>query len=114
MRRLVGDLREGGIDARSELTHLRPGQDLWRFMEQADECDRVLVICTQNYMARADGRVGGVGYEHLFTAANLVRDPGSMRFVPALRDTADRAHLPRNLKGRVYVNLSPDGNYQAR
>lgn len=63
VRRLVGALRERGIDARSDVTHLRPGQDLGRFMEQADECDRVLVICTQNYMSRADGRVGGVGYE---------------------------------------------------
>ncbi|HFF6201601.1 TPA: toll/interleukin-1 receptor domain-containing protein [Stenotrophomonas maltophilia] len=116
VRNLVNALRMNGIDAISDRTHLRFGQNLPHFMEQSAACDRVIVVCTENYMNRANGRVGGVGYEHLVTAADLANDPLSMRFIPVIRDPRDAAHMPTNLRGRFYVNLSngPDfnGNFQ--
>ncbi|HEL4110018.1 TPA: toll/interleukin-1 receptor domain-containing protein [Stenotrophomonas maltophilia] len=113
VRQLVLELRANGIDAMADMTHVRPGQDLGRFMEQTANCDRVIVVCTANYMGRANDRVGGVGYEHLVTAAQLMADPGSVRFIPVLKDHADAAHLPINLRGRMYVDLSDGPNRNA-
>lgn len=111
VRRLVIDLRANGVDAISDRTHLRFGQDLPHFMEQADRCDRVIVVCTENYMNRADQRIGGVGYEHLVTAAELAGDPLSMRFVPVIKDPRDARHTPANLRGRLFVDLSDGPGY---
>lgn len=111
VRRLIVDLRANGIDAISDMTHVRLGQSLGYFMEQTATCDRVIVVCTENYMRRANERVGGVGYEHLITAAQLMEDPKSDRFIPVLRNLADAAHLPINLRGRMFVDLSDSRNY---
>ncbi|HEL4831695.1 toll/interleukin-1 receptor domain-containing protein [Stenotrophomonas sp. C4297] len=113
VRSLVNTLRANGIDAISDRTHLRFGQNLPHFMEQTASCERVIVICTENYMNRANGRVGGVGYEHLVTASELASDPLSMRFIPVIRDIRDAAHMPTNLRGRLYVDLSGGPNFNA-
>lgn len=111
VRRLVIDLRANGVDAISDRTHLRFGQDLPHFMEQAAACDRVIVVCTENYMNRANQRLGGVGYEHLVTAAQLAGDPLSMRFIPVIKDQRDAGNTPVNLRGRMFVDLSDGPGY---
>lgn len=113
VRRLVIDLRSNGVDAISDRTHLRFGQDLPHFMEQAATCDRVIVVCTENYMNRANQRLGGVGYEHLVTAAQLAGDPMSIRFIPVIKDPRDAVHTPVNLRGRMFVDLSEGLGYNA-
>ncbi|MEB1490063.1 toll/interleukin-1 receptor domain-containing protein [Xanthomonas campestris pv. campestris] len=111
--RLVRDLRASGIDAISDRTHLRLGQNLPHFMEQTAACERVIVVCTENYMNRADERVGGVGYEHLVTASELANDALSMKFIPVIRDPRDAVHMPANLRGRMYVDLSYGPRYNS-
>lgn len=113
VRNLVSALRASGVDAISDMTHLRLGQNLPHFMEQTADCERVIVICTENYMNRANGRVGGVGYEHLITAAELASDPLSMRFIPVIRDLRGATHMPINLRGRLYLDLSDGPNFNA-
>lgn len=113
VRRLVIDLRSHGVDAISDRTHLRFGQDLPHFMEQVATCDRVIVVCTENYMNRANQRQGGVGYEHLVTSAQLAGDPLSMRFIPVIKDPRDAGHTPANLRGRLFVDLSDGPGYNA-
>ena len=52
---------------------LVPGQDTVAFMSaKITESNRVLLICTEKYVTKAEGGVGGVGYERLIVTAELV------------------------------------------
>ena len=90
------------------------GDDIPKFMERSvGESDRVLVVCTPNYVKRADEGRGGVGYEAMIVTAELVKDLGSAKFVPVIREKdPDRgAILPTCLSTRRYVDLSDDERY---
>ncbi|MBR3328387.1 MAG: toll/interleukin-1 receptor domain-containing protein, partial [Atopobiaceae bacterium] len=55
-------LRNAGADVLFD-GNLKLGQRLPKFMEQSiAKADYVVIICTENYKAKADGRIGGVGY----------------------------------------------------
>ncbi len=73
-------LVKNGIDAVLDQWDLSPGDDLTAFMERAvTEVDRVLVICSSNYVAKANAGVGGVGYEKMIVNAELVNNFSSVR-----------------------------------
>src|SRR5258708_7847113 len=68
-------LRHNGIDAVLDQWEIGPGDDITLFMEQRlTEADRVLVVCTDNYVRKANAGEGGVGYERMIVTAQLVRD----------------------------------------
>jgi hypothetical protein len=107
------DLRERGIDAILDQTHLRPGQNLVMFMEDStNKSDRVIVVCTPEYMRKAADRKGGAGYEHNVTATDILANPESLKYIPILRNPKDQAAMPVALRGRMYLDFS-DGNYAA-
>jgi hypothetical protein len=59
---LATKLREKGIDIRFDRWDLRRGEDVAKFMEQSVTwADRVLMICTETYVRKADEGKGGVG-----------------------------------------------------
>lgn len=61
---LANRLRDDGIDAILDQSHLHLGGRTPEFMERSVRDSRsVLVICTEGYKLRFDGRVGGAGYE---------------------------------------------------
>jgi hypothetical protein len=45
----------------------------------------VLVICTEDYKDRFDGRKGGAGYEGHIITADILRSTGTNKFIPILR-----------------------------
>ncbi len=104
-------LRANGVETVADFSHVGPGQDLSAFMEESDRCDRVIVICTENYMHRAADRRGGVGYEHLITTSALMGDLSSNKYVPVIRRTSDATHMPIALRGRMYVDLSEESDF---
>lgn len=57
-------LRECGVNARLDMFHLKPGQDLPQWMtNELIMADKVLLICDKYYAEKADNRKGGVGWE---------------------------------------------------
>lgn len=57
-------LRSNGLDARLDQWHLRYGMDLTQWMaNELQLADRVVIISDKRYRERADGRLGGVGWE---------------------------------------------------
>jgi len=109
---LAGTLRSNGIDATLDQWHVRGGEDLAGFMERSiREADRVLVICTEAYVERAIGRQGGVGYEHTMVTGELMRNVGTSKFIPVVRQTSRPATLPTELNTRLYFDLSPGAEY---
>ncbi|MCU7369494.1 toll/interleukin-1 receptor domain-containing protein [Paucibacter sp. O1-1] len=109
---LAMTLRQNGIEVTLDQWHVRPGEDLAHFMARGvRESDRVLMICTENYVQKAQQRQGGVGYEQMLVTAQIMREVGTAKFVPIIRQTNHPRQLPDELAGRMYVDLS-DGPEQ--
>jgi len=63
---LATRLRRSAVDAILDQWDLNLGDDVTRFMEAGvTGSDRVLVVCTDEYVRKADAGRGGVGYERL-------------------------------------------------
>jgi len=110
---LATRLRGAGIDALLDAWDLDLGMDLAKFMERGvAEVDRVLVVCTEIYVAKADAGRGGVGYEAMILTAELLQDLDTNKFVPVIRQSG-KTVLPRALGTRRYVNFSDDSRFEA-
>lgn len=60
VKNLARRLRESGVDARLDVFHLKPGQDLPQWMtNELVMADKVLLICDKFYAEKADSRRGG-------------------------------------------------------
>jgi len=102
-------LRSDGIDLTLDEWHLRPGDELPRFMESAiRESDFVLVVCTPAYRAKSDARSGGVGYEGSVIAAEITTGTPRRKFIPILRSGEWRDAAPAWLKGSIYIDFRPN------
>ncbi len=110
---LAARLRGDGIDAVLDQWDLSPGDDVTKFMEDGlGQSDRVLVICTEPYVRKADAGEGGVGYERMIVTAELVRNLGTQKFIPVIRQKAEMPALPKFLGYRLYVDLSREENHE--
>jgi hypothetical protein len=86
VRDFASRLRSDGVDAELDRWRLAPGDQLPEFMERAvRENDFMLIVCTPRYKARADGRVGGVGYEGDIMTAEVLSERRQRKFIPVLR-----------------------------
>jgi hypothetical protein len=88
------------------------GDDLLAYMEQGiTSCDRVLIICTEGYIAKAKALKGGVGFEKMIITAEVAGDLGTKKFIPLIRG-GNPAALPQFLGTRRYVDFrTDDKNY---
>ncbi|MDM0010152.1 toll/interleukin-1 receptor domain-containing protein [Variovorax sp. J22R203] len=109
---LAMTLRLNGVEVTLDQWHVRPGEDLAHFMARGlRESDRVLMICTEAYVQKAQQRQGGVGYEQVLVTAQLMREVGTAKFIPIIRQTTHPRQLPDELAARMYIDLS-DGPEQ--
>ena len=76
------------------------------------DSDRVLVICTDNYVGKANAGEGGVGYERLIVTAQLVQDLGTDKFIPIIRQTSEDEKTPTFLGTRVYADFTNDSQFE--
>lgn len=66
------------------------------------------MVCTEAYVHKADDGEGGVGYEAMVVTAELVRNLGTAKFIPVMRQASDDKILPKFMGSRFYVDLSND------
>ena len=108
-------LRNDGIDAIIDQTHLALGARSPEFMERSvRESDRVLVVCTETYKRRFDNREGGAGYEGHIISGEIVNEVGRNKFIPVLRNGDWRTALPTALSGIYGVDLRNDSSEEYR
>ena len=107
-------LRENGIDVMFDQWDLGYGDDIPKFMERAvRDADRVLMICTEKYVHKADEGIGGVGYEAMIVTGELVRDLGTAKFIPIVKQSpGGEPLLPRSVSTRKYVDLGNEANFE--
>lgn len=105
VRRLAERLRRNGVDVVLDQWEIGPGDDVTAFMErELSSCDRVLIICTDEYIGKANTLRGGVGYERMIITAEIARNLKTRKFIPVLRNAQVRV-LPKFLGARVYVDF---------
>lgn len=103
---LATRLRNTGIDAVIDQWELKPGDDLPHFMEQhLATCDYVLMVCTGKYVQKANGGLGGVGYEKMIITADLMKRIDSNKVIPLIRQEGMR-EVPTFLKTKLFIDFS--------
>lgn len=109
---LASRLRGNGVDAILDQWDLGPGGDLPHFMEQAiAKSSRVLMICTDRYVEKANRGTGGVGFEKMIVTADLLRQIGSNRVIPIVRQQGTNV-LPTFLSSKLYIDLSTTDQFE--
>jgi len=107
VREFASLLLEKGVEVLVDCWDLRPGDDVPKYMERSlKEADRVLMICTPTYVAKANDGKGGVGYEAMIVTGELVQNLGSSKFIPILRQAAGQDSRPTSVSTRFYIDLS--------
>jgi hypothetical protein len=109
---LATRLRNVGVDASLDQWDLGPGDDVPRFMEQSlASADRVLMICTDAYVKKANAGTGGVGYEKMIVTADLLRNIDSNKVIPLIRQTGTRV-VPTFLQTKLFIDFSSSDEFE--
>lgn len=112
--KLARDLYGFGVEVILDQWHASLGQDLGEFMRRSMlDSDRVLVICTETYVQKAQNQQGGVGYEQMLVTGEMMRDVGTTKFIPIVKQVSQQRILPSWLASRLYIDLSDGAAYHA-
>jgi formylglycine-generating enzyme required for sulfatase activity len=115
VRRLAERLLEGGVEVTLDQWDLPFGADVVRFMELGiRDADRVLMVCTANYVAKAEERKGGAGYEGMIITGHVARATDTIKFAPIVRDHAGESLVPGFLGQRLWLDFRDDGLFEER
>lgn len=67
------------------------------------------MVCTEEYVRKAEGGIGGVGYEKMIVTGELVQDLGTKKFIPVIRQGSNENNLvPNFLRTRLYIDFRSD------
>lgn len=103
-------LRRSGVDASIDQTSTIAGDSMSDFMlDQINAADKVVIVCTERYIEKADESKGGVGFERMIITAAIASNTGTSKFVPVIRcnATTDKV-LPNFMDGRKFVDMRDD------
>ncbi len=112
---LAAGLRRNGVDAILDQWHLGPDDNVSRFMERGiRDSDRILVICTDSYVRKANADEVGIGYESMIVTEKFVENLGTNKFIPIIRQTLSEEKTPSFLDERLYVDFTDDDQFDAK
>ncbi len=113
--RLAADLRERGVDATLDQWDLAPGQDVATFMQKGIlDSDRVILVCSNVYVSKAEAGMGGVGFERLIVTGEVVQNIDTRKFIPLVRANPLEPRIPRFLGPRLYIDFNDESAYEAK
>lgn len=113
--KLTTDLRRNGVDATLDQFDLALGQDVAMFMQRGvSSSDRVIMVCSEAYVTKADAGAGGVGYERLIITSEVVENIDTKKFIPLVRGNPSRLKVPKFMGPRLYVDFTRDEDYAAK
>jgi tetratricopeptide (TPR) repeat protein len=110
-------LRRHGVDCRID-QHGEPeaGWPRWS-CNQVQECEFVLVVCTETYRRRYEGKADpgegrGSKWEGFVISQELYEAEGkNKKFIPILFSSGVKEHIPIELRPFTYYQLSDEANY---
>ena len=78
------------------------------------DADRVLMVCTANYVAKAEERKGGAGYEGMIVTGHVARATDTIKFVPIVRGNSGEPLVPGFLGLLLWLDFRDDGVFEQR
>ncbi len=113
---LATELRDNGIDVILDKWELHEGHDSFTFMERMvsdPEVQKVLLVCDEMYMRKANERSGGVGTEAQIISPEIYASQQQDKFVAVVveKDENSAPYLPVYYKSRIYIDLSDLDRY---
>lgn len=103
---LATNLRRHGVDAVLDQWDVRLGDALSFFMEQGlTESHLVICVCSDKYIAKADGGLGGAGYEKRILTSEMLNDGDKRFIVPIIKHCSQTRKAPLFLSGLKYVDF---------
>jgi hypothetical protein len=111
---LAARLRSNGVDAVLDQWNLTLGSDLASFMERGlSKSNRVICICSEAYIRKANEGKGGAGYEKQIITSELVQDQNTNWVIPLIRNNSSLRKTPTFLSGRLYISFEDDILFEA-
>lgn len=109
---LATRLRNNGIDAILDQFELQAGDDVPHFMEtHLASANKILMICTDRYVDKANKGEGGVGYEKMIITSNLMKRIDENKIIPLIRQNGT-TKVPTFLKTKLYIDFSKSDDYE--
>ncbi len=105
-------MRNNGIDSIIDQWELKPGDDIPHFMEtHLSTSDKIIMICTEKYVEKANSGKGGVGYEKMIITSNLLKNIDENKIIPIICQISTKA-LPIFLKTKLFIDFSKSDDYE--
>ena len=112
---LATRLRSNGVNILLDRWNLKLGQDLAAFMERGlSASNRILSICSETYVNKANEGNGGVGYEKQIITAELLSNLNTNWVIPVIRNNMQSKKVPTFLGGRLYISFEDDNLYESK
>jgi hypothetical protein len=112
VKKLADDLVLNGINVRMDEYDTTPGDDIVSYMAKSvREAQKVLMICSETYVKKANDGKGGVGFEVMIVSGELVKDLGTSKFIPIIRQEDGATDVPTFVSTRLYINFSENLPY---
>ena len=110
---LAAELRRNDVEIIFDQWALNFDQDLTQFVESSIEtADRVLVICTDSYVIKANEGESGLGYERTIVTRRHVEEQGVNKFIPIIRRTELEDKTPTFLQKQPYIDFTDDTQFE--
>lgn len=109
VKQLALFLIDHGVQARLDRFHLRRGMDLPQWMcNELALADKVVVVSDETYKRKAEGRIGGVGWETMIIQGDLANQPpDSTKYQVVVRSEDISAGLPNYLRTKYAFHARP-------
>ncbi|RWA70018.1 TIR domain-containing protein [Mesorhizobium sp.] len=112
VKQLALFLMDNGIQARLDRFHLRRGMDLPQWMcNELALANKVIVVCDKAYKQKAEGRIGGVGWETMIIQGDMASlPPDSTKYQVIVREEDLSAGLPAYLRAKYAFHARPSAS----
>lgn len=115
VRNLATSLMENGVEVILDQWDLDLGEDLSLFMQNGiSSSDRVLLICSDSYVTKAEAGQGGVGFERLIVTKEVIASIETKKFIPVARGNVSSPRTPNFLGPRLYADFNADADYDLK
>ena len=112
---LATRLRSNGVDIILDAWNTKLGSDLASFMERGlSKSQRVICVCSDNYLVKANEGKGGAGYEKQIMTSELVVDQNTNWVIPLIVNNSFTKKTPTFLGVRKYISFEDPKLYEAK
>lgn len=106
-------LRLNGVNVILDRWDLKLGSNLTYFMERGlSNSHRVICICSEFYVKKANDGIGGAGYEKQIITSELIKYQDTDWVIPLIKNNPTSKKTPIFLTGRLYINFDEQNSYE--